>query len=47
MSAQASGRPRVDFERYKDTLYRLYITERRPLDEVRQFMENSHGFKAG
>jgi hypothetical protein len=32
MSAQARGRPRVDFERYKDTLYRLYITERRPLD---------------
>ena len=47
MSAQASGRPRVDFERYKDTLYRLYITERRSLDEIRQFMENSHGFKAG
>ena len=46
MSAQARGRPRVDFEQYKDTLYRLYITECRPLDEVRQFMENSHGFKA-
>jgi hypothetical protein len=47
MSAQASGRPRVDFEQYKDTLYRLYITERRPLDDVRQFMEDSHGLKAG
>jgi hypothetical protein len=47
MSAQAGGRPRIDFERYKDTLYRLYITKHRPLDEVRQFMEDSHGFKAG
>ena len=46
ISSQAHGRPRVDFEQFKDTLYRLYITKRRPLDKVRQFIEDSHGFKA-
>jgi Clr5 domain len=36
MASRQVGRPKVDFEEHKDTLYRLYITERRSMDEVRQ-----------
>jgi hypothetical protein len=35
MSSRNRGRPRVDFERFKDTMHRMYIEERRPLNEVR------------
>jgi hypothetical protein len=34
MSAQATSRPQVDLEWFKDTLYHLYITKRRSLDKV-------------
>ena len=47
MATQARGRPRLSLEEHKETLYRLYITERRPLKEIQQYMKDYYNVKAG
>jgi hypothetical protein len=46
MASRQVGRPKVNFEEYKDTLYRLYVTEHQQMEEVRQYMKTFHNFDA-
>jgi len=44
MASGQVGRPKVDFEEHKDTLYRLYVTERQQMEEVRRYMKTFCNF---
>lgn len=35
-----------EWKRHKDEIVRLYVTEDRRLEDVRQLMEHEHNFKA-
>ena len=47
MASKGAGRPKIDFEKYKDTLSNLYLTERQSMDDLRQYMKTIYGFDAG
>ena len=47
MDTRSRGRPRLNFEEHKDILYRLYITKRQLLEEIRQYMKDYYNFQAG
>ena len=46
MDSQARGRPRISLDEYKDLLYRLYITERRAIKDIQQYIKEYHSVEA-
>jgi len=42
--SRGGGRPRVDFSRYKDILYNLYLVDRQQLDDIIRYMQSRYNF---
>jgi hypothetical protein len=38
--SRGGGRPRVDFNQYKDILHNLYLIDHQSLDDVRRYMQS-------
>jgi len=46
MAARGRGRPKTDFEQFKDIIYNLYIVDHQPLDDVQRYMKSRYNFKS-
>ena len=42
--SRGRGRPRTDFEQYKDIIHNLYLVDRQSLEDVRRYMQSRHKF---
>jgi hypothetical protein len=46
MAARGRGRPKTDFEQFKDIIHNLYIVDHQPLDDVWRYMKSHHNFES-
>jgi hypothetical protein len=44
MAARGGGRPKINFEQFKDIIYNLYIVDNQPLDDVWRYVKSRHNF---
>ena len=42
--SRGGGRPKTDFEQYKDIIHNLYIVDCQSLDNVIRYMQSRHNF---
>ena len=40
--SRGGGRPRTNFDQYKDIIYNLYLVDHQTLDDVRRYIESRH-----
>ena len=44
--SRGGGRPRTNFEQYKDIIHNLYLIDRQSLDDVRRYMQSRYNFNS-
>jgi hypothetical protein len=42
--SRGGGRPKTDFEQYKDIIHNLYLVDRQSLDDVMRYMQSRYNF---
>ena len=44
--SRGGGRPKTNFEQYKDIIYNLYLVDRQSLEDVRKYLQSRYNFNS-